>query len=490
MKQLELSRGEIKWLLLSGFASALFLGLGALYAWNNRVPDIAIPQAAPPSPNAFDFFQKAAAAYVPPRLGSRIDAHIDTTLDHPVVLFSPEYSRRYPLARQLAFLKQNTVTLRLLRRGLQYSYLQPPERDARTPAYYSRYRDMARLLLVEAHARAQRGNWDGATDSLLDTFHLGYEVPRGGALIAGLTGMAICAYAVKDFKAVLPHISPAKARNAARKIEKWQSTRVREAQSLEEEKRAMQGAILELIRSRDFRPLYVVYACLEGCGVSDERYHQDLDALPMLLKMRLAWMNKPRLLREYTRCMDWQIEQAEKPYPLRAKNWPFPESSDGVESMVYPQFRRMRNTFERCNAQSALLTTQLALHAFRLEKHRYLKRISELVPEYLARVPLDPFSNRQPLRYRFAPVRYIARTWAEPPPPPVVRSSSPVPQPGNYHTVHRYGEISFTLYSIGPNVRDDGGAPYLSDHDTDVKRYVVDLRLPDTAQADIVAGIN
>jgi hypothetical protein len=483
MRRLLFSPSERRWLLLSAAIPALLLGFGALYAWNNRVPDLVIPHATPPSPNAFDFFQEAAAAYVPARIGWRIDGHIDTTSRNTLPLFSAEYSRRYPLSRKLAYLKQNAKTLRLMRQGLKYSYLQPPERDAFTSDYYKSYRDIARLLLVESHARAQRGDWDGAADSLLDTIHFGNEVPRGGALIAGLVGVAIRATAVKDFKAILPHVSRNKARTAIHNMEKWQSQQVSFAQSLEEEKRAMQSNILTLIRSHDFRPLYVSFACLDGCSVSDAEYQQAMNELSVFLKMRLAWMNKPRVLREYTRCMNWQIAQARKPYPRRTKDWPFPESSDGVDNMVYPRFSRTRRSFARTDSQAAVLLTMLALRAFRLDNHRYPKQLSELVPKYLSLVPLDPFSNRQSLRYRLAPVRYITRTWGEPTTPSDIPAESA-------RVFHRYKTMPFTLYSIGLNARDDGGSPYLSSNDIDHRRYVVDLSQPDTAKADIVAGIN
>jgi hypothetical protein len=159
MKKIQWTRREIGMLLFSGGICFLFIGLSALYQWNNRVPQIVIKQAKPPSPNAFDYFQQAAAAYVPPaRNGAGLDAHLDSTLDHLVVLFSPEYSRRYPLASKSTFLKSNAKSLRLLRQGLKYSYLQPPERDGKDNASYDRYFDLARLLLLESHARAQAGN--------------------------------------------------------------------------------------------------------------------------------------------------------------------------------------------------------------------------------------------------------------------------------------------------------------------------------------------
>jgi hypothetical protein len=276
MKMRAWSRSETKWMLFATMLPLALLAAALLYEWNNRVPEVHIPQGVAPSPNAFDFYQSAAQTYVPPRIGSKIDFHIDNTSTRYCALYSAEYSRRYPPARKVAYLRANAAALRFLKQGLRYKYLQPPERDARSAGYYSRYRDLARLLLVEAHARAQRSDWDGAADSLLDTMQFGHDVPRGGALIANLVGIAIRRMAERDFKAVLPHLSLRKTRDAARRMETMQSTQVSAALALEEEKRAIQGAILKLIRERDFRPLYVTYGCLEGCDVSDQQYQEDL----------------------------------------------------------------------------------------------------------------------------------------------------------------------------------------------------------------------
>jgi hypothetical protein len=309
-------------------------------------------------------------------------------------------------------------------------------------------------------------------------------MPRG-PLRAGLNGAAIRLMAIKDFQEILPQLSILKARDAARRIEKWQSAQVNVEQALAEEKRAMQGTIVGLIRARDFRPLYVSYGCIGNCNVSDEQYRRALNELPTVLKMRLAWMNKPRLLDEYSRCMDWQIANAKQPYPLREKGWPFPEAHEGLEYLIYPQYSKSPQNFLRCEAKNALLFTMLALRAFHLENHRYPKQLSELVPKYLARVPRDSFSNHQPLRYRLAPVRYIARRWFAP------SSATLRDAPSTSSSIfYHYEKIPFTLYSIGPNARDDGGTPYLSNPNDDRKRYIIDFHLPDTARADIVAGIN
>lgn len=111
------------------------------------------------------------------------------------------------------------------------------------------------------------------------------------------------------------------------------------------------------------------------------------------------------------------------------------------------------------------------------------RKATELVPRYLARVPLDPFSNGQPLRYKNQPKRFVAsQTYeriVEPSPPTLLRE------------VRHYQTLPFTLYSIGHNARDDGGAPYQDQNQSDMtRRYMVDYLQSTSIPADIVAGIN
>lgn len=482
---------EKRMLAFSAGICLLLLLLGGLHAWNNRIPDLHIPETPQPQNNALAFYRRAVESYVEPPPDT--DSHLDTSRSKPMPFGSAEYQIFYPLARKQAALQANAPALKFLRQGLQREYSQPPERNGKQVVNYSRYRDFARLLIVEAHARAQQKNWDGAADSLLDTLKLGYQTPRGGALIAGLSGIAIRARAYKDFLIVLPHLSADKARDVSRRIAALQATAITPAQILEEEKRAMQGVILKMLRRNGLREMYVAYGCgPEPCDVPKEQYERDLNALPIWLKLRLSWMNKPHILAEYTRCMDWQIKRAKMPYPLRDKSWPFPDPSgqvmtDQVASLMYPEYSRARLNFHRGETKDSFLCVLSALHAYHLENKKYPRALSELVPRYLARVPLDPFSNRQPLKYRLKPVRYIAATKLENEPGVSVQAPG---GPGSAQpSAPIYAQMPFTLYSVGLNARDDGGRPFEQERSGET-RYQITLDPNDTQSTDIVAGIN
>jgi len=85
--------------------------------------------------------------------------------------------------------------------------------------------------------------------------------------------------------------------------------------------------------------------------------------------------------------------------------------------------RKGKERHEGMVAQVRLLYTELALRCYQSDERRPPERLEQLVPKYLRRIPLDPFSNR-PLVYR--------------------------PNGTNWF-----------LYSVGPDRIDDHGAPLI-----------------------------
>jgi hypothetical protein len=101
-------------------------------------------------------------------------------------------------------------------------------------------------------------------------------------------------------------------------------------------------------------------------------------------------------------------------------------------------------------ALDRLLVTQLALQAYKGEHGAYPAYLSDLVPRYLSRVPDDPFSDGQPLRYRRTGGKYL-------------------------------------LYSIGPDAKDDGGRPIF---ETITNPPSYNIWMDPNETGDIVAGTN
>jgi hypothetical protein len=90
-----------------------------------------------------------------------------------------------------------------------------------------------------------------------------------------------------------------------------------------------------------------------------------------------------------------------------------------LSSLLLPPVDRILKRESECAAWLIMAQTALAVERFRLATDRLPKKLSELVPQLLPAVPLDPFDGA-PLRYK-----------------PLVNG--------------------YVVYSIGPDGRDDGG---------------------------------
>lgn len=93
-------------------------------------------------------------------------------------------------------------------------------------------------------------------------------------------------------------------------------------------------------------------------------------------------------------------------------------------------------------ASKRIVITAIVLKRFQLQHGNYPEKLSELTPEFLASVPLDPVDG-QPLRYR------------------------------------RTADGTYLLYSIGENGVDDGGNPSLEKGVTDSNHYWPNLHALD-----------
>jgi hypothetical protein len=119
----------------------------------------------------------------------------------------------------------------------------------------------------------------------------------------------------------------------------------------------------------------------------------------------------------------WRAVEAElrKPYAARVSPKAAPPEWDPVLGGSSMELNTMQVPFARGRAYLRLLRTQLALREYRVQTGAFPASLQQLVPAHLAQVPQDPFSE-QDLKYR------------------------------------RQG-VSYLLYSVGPDLKDNGGTP-------------------------------
>jgi hypothetical protein len=97
--------------------------------------------------------------------------------------------------------------------------------------------------------------------------------------------------------------------------------------------------------------------------------------------------------------------------------------SPGAGRIMQASINSFDSSRQRSDTRLRLAIVTLALRRYHLERGNYPDSLSPLVPEYLAEVPLDPYSG-QSIRYQLEPSK------------------------------------GYVLYSVGPDRVDDGGKPF------------------------------
>jgi hypothetical protein len=404
-----------RWLVWSGGIVLVFLlAAGGFWYWINIPPQVIIPTPVMPKPNGYDFFLRAGAACVESYKG------VDEINDIHYVA-----GKHYPIAAKETWLSKNAKALRLLREGLKYPALYPARSGNFFPRY-DQFRDLMRMLVVESHIRAERGDWPGAADSILDDLEFGYDIQRGGTLISGSVGSVVQNISLRELPPILPHLDAKAASQTAKCMEQFYDGRFPYFRSVQEEKWKVQADLLEMMGKRDW--LQDIFNELELSQSEEDE---------------VFFTSKRTLMNNYTKGMDATIANARLPY---SKMPHVSTSSDPLMKNLIPD-NGIRWDWAHAYTNSALIMTMLALRAFRLEKGHYPANLKELAPQYLKKVPIDPFAGDAPLYYRLQGQKYV-------------------------------------LWSIGPDGVDNHGALI-----TNNKKGRGHLFFPDS-KGDIVAGIN
>jgi len=404
-------------LLLSGL---LVLALGVSGVWLYRqlhpaaraVKTMAEMQAAtdavkaPPGAPAFDTYRQAWRAM--PK-----DAADPTELT--------------TLASRDAYRAEHAEALRLVRIGLSQAYQEPYlNTNEAMPLFpeWTHYRSFARLLVVDAHSHAAHGRLTASVDSACDAIALGGQIQHGGDEAAMLVGISIQNIGQKALRELWPKLDPKARQHAlcrlpadfARQAEPADLVPVvvRKTKDLVGVCWAPSLSRAERIKALD--DLLEDYSPAQRRMVTRRHVELSLADYPPLLAAALA-----------------------KPFgaePLLAP------PADALVAYSFANLRLLWASWTVVQAKQQVLLASLARQSWHADRGGYPATLDELVPEYLATVPTDPFGDR-PLTYR--------------------RTAD-----------------GYQLYSLGPNRVDDGGQKY---------QQPKDLNGPDdflTAPGDIV----
>jgi type II secretory pathway pseudopilin PulG len=417
---------------LTGCGLIAVIGVGVVSLWWTaamKTPVVVIPNPVLPNPNAFDFYVRAGNAVIG-------DKQIGDAV-------STKPTGVYSLAQKEALVQQNLGAIKTLHEGFAYPYVNPPARSASALfPYYAKFRGMARLLSLQGQVRAAQGDWNSAAESYMDAIRMGEDIPHGSVLIGDLVGIACQAIGRRPMWGTLEHLNASQTRAACGRLESIMARHFPYSGTLREEKYFGQAAMLELFADEKKRN-----AALAGMDEGETSGHakQALSSLMYLV------YSKNRIMNNHTTYMDRSAALADQPYGLHLPPPPLP--NDPINSILLPIFSQARLKDVETQTQNGLLLITLALHAFKLEHGHYPAALTEMTPAYVKQLPDDPFAAKGTFQY------------------------------------HNQGE-SYTLYSIGPDGKDDGGTaiddPKQANSSNPNSRYFVN----ENSVGDVVAGKN
>ena len=433
-----ITRGEKKLAVICALALAVPLGVAAFIGHINATPTIAATAPAkPPNPNGYDLYIQASNSI------KEAKPSVDAILDLKPPTDPKLRAQRYSWKRKDVWLAQNKAGFALFKKAQQAQSLAPPY-GAKSQG--REIRQMARYKVIESNAHWQRGDFNAALQSGLDILQMGYDSRRSGNQWDWMTGNVMSALTRGTTGDTIEHLNVQQARAGAQRVEQLLATRWTLEQSLAEEKAREKRDWLDYFATPDWRAAFMR---------EHDRATTTWGGDPLTWKQRalIRITSKRQILADLDKVYERVIANARLPYGAVGQ----PQITVGnpfVDETYIHLARRGFNSARALNS-SQLLMLQLALRAYQIE-HGAPPNLQALVPNYIKAVPVDPFGNGAPLRYKTDGKTY-------------------------------------TLWSIGPDGRDDGGKPIQWRKKAPIRYSDEREKLPfinDDSRGDYVAGKN
>jgi len=257
-------------------------------------------------------------------------------------------------------------------------------------------RSAARMLKLEAHARAHRGDSQGVTAALRALIAASHALEAEPLMVSQLVRLAVGGIATGTLEDMLGQVDFTDEQLAQLQAD------VRQLDLQPGLRRSLLGE--RVIGSESIRDLAPT-----GLPTSNE-------GRALYLKTTRGWIAASE--QPFPQAFQ-QAQLIEQQFREEVGTSPLSRMRSQLTMTVLPTFQVMFQATARGLASSSMADTAIAIEQFRRRHGRPPQSLDELVPEFLPAVPIDPFDG-QPLRY--------------------------ATDPGG-----------FRIYSIGGNAKDDGG---------------------------------
>ncbi len=280
--------------------------------------------------------------------------------------------------------------------------------------HVQKLRGGARMLSLEAHVRAHRGDADGVADSIHAMCVLGNSLEQEPTLVSLLVRIAVGGVANDLCRRQLPHVEFSDA-DLERLAEGFRKTRYNK------------GLQRSLVGER-------------AVGIGAFRNPGGDGTGAQSGTVPVVGLNPNDDLCQYLAFMEGMIAAAGKPMPQAQREFDQIEQDlAALTNSKLGRIRHMRTTLllpalgaaldaaARGNAMNDAAVTAIAIERYRRDRGQIPNDLKQLVPEFMPQVPTDPFDGK--------PLRYVV-------------------EDGEY-----------LIYSVGKNGVDDGGQ---GDFDPDI----------------------
>jgi hypothetical protein len=295
-----------------------------------------------------------------------------------------------------------------VRRSLGMEWGIPTVQDfSQTFPYLPAFREAARQFAAESRLALATGRPGDAEERALDAIELGTRLAGRASLIHHLTALSLSAIGTDQADRVAPKLSAAEAKRSGARLDRIIAAFPRAAAAFREERWVALNSLQRIFRDE----LDPIPANPETAGSTPRR--------------RIPWFlyPKPWSYHSIDRGFRAHIAEAEKPYRQRQ---PVQLPREPLARLMLPVLDRALLTAEKNRASLRLLRLELALQEYHGRHGKYPETLTGLVPEILPVVPDDPYSG-QSFRYQM-------------------------------------GAGGYSLYSVGPDLKDDRGTPLLGDY--------------------------
>jgi hypothetical protein len=273
--------------------------------------------------------------------------------------------------------------------------------------YLAAFREAARKFAAESRLALAEGRAGDAIERSLDAVELGARMGHRAPLIHFLAGLSASAIGVDQADRVAPTLSAAQAQQAGARLDRILAAFPTASEAFREERWVTLSTLLRIYRNElDLRS-----ASAEQPGGAQR------GTPPWFL------YPKPWTYRAVDRWFQAHLAETEKPYRARA---PLPLPRDYLAHALIPSLDRALLAAEKNRASLAILRLELALQEYRGRHGAYPSTLAALSPEIIPTVPVDPY--------------------------------------GGESLLYQTGMGGYRLYSVGPNLKDDGGNPLTGDY--------------------------